>query len=67
VASTEYSSVFSVHRQSGALVNASVKFAQRNGCGQRAGDSAWCVDIRAVSAMKRNGARNAIASPIRIA
>src|SRR3954470_20832139 len=67
VASTEYSSVFSVHFQSGAFVQTSTKLRQRNGCGQRSGDSAWPFVISDVSAMNRNGARNAIAKPIRTA
>src|ERR1700748_2868352 len=64
VASTEYISVFSVHRQSGAFVNTSTKFWNRNGWGQRWGESAWLLVIRDVRRMKRNGRMKAIAKPI---
>src|SRR5581483_12385878 len=62
VATTEYSIVFNVHRQSGAFVKTSTKLCQANGCGQRLADSAWLFVIKAVRAMKANGARNAIAA-----
>ena len=42
----------------------SKKFAQRNGCGQSCDDSVWSFVISAVSVMKTNGARNAIAAAI---
>ena len=59
--------MFSIQRQSGAFVHTSTKLRQRNGCGQRSGESAWLFVISAVSAMKKNGARNAIAKPIKTA
>src|SRR4051812_28291874 len=64
VARHEYSMVFSVQRQSGALVKMSMKFWGRKGCGQRFADNAWSVVINDVSAMNTNGARNAIAATI---
>ena len=42
----------------------SKKLGQRNGCGQRCAESAWSFVISAVSVMKTNGARNAIAAAI---
>src|SRR5207244_2630833 len=51
----------------GAWWKTSAKFCHRNGCGQRCDESAWSFVIRAVSVMKVNGARNAIAAAIRSA
>src|SRR5919206_1889303 len=45
----------------------SAKFCHRNGCGQRCDESAWSFVISAVSVMKANGARKAIAEAIRSA
>ena len=56
--------MFSVQRQSGAVVKTSMKLRKRNGCGQRSDESAWFVVISDVSTMKTNGARNAIATAI---
>src|SRR3954452_7590067 len=64
VASTEYSSVFSVQRQSGAALKTSTKLCQAKGCGHRRVDSAWSLVISAVSSMKAIGAREAIAAEI---
>src|SRR3954452_9692603 len=41
-----------------------MKLRKRSGCGQRSDESAWFVVISAVSAMKTNGARTAIAPAI---
>ena len=56
--------MFSVQRQSGAVVKTSMKLRNRNGCGQRSDESACSVVISDVSTMKTNGARNAIATAI---
>ena len=58
--------MFSVHRQSGAVVKTSMKLRNRNGCGQRSDESACSVVISDVSTMKTNGARNAIATAIKM-
>src|SRR4051812_11403423 len=65
VASTEYSSVFSVQRQSGAALKTSTKLCHTKGWGQRRDDSAWSLVISAVNSMKAMGARKAIAAAIR--
>ena len=57
--------MLNVQRASGALCQTSMKLEKRNGCGQRCDESAWFVDISAVSPMKTNGNRKAIASAIR--
>src|SRR5438132_11827843 len=56
--------VLSVQRRIGAWWKTSTKFCHRNGCGQRFDDSACWFVISAVSRMKANGARNAIAEAI---
>ncbi len=65
VASPAYIIVLSVQRQIGALWKTSRKLLQRNGWGQSAADSAWLSVIRAVSVMKKKGARNAIETAIK--
>ena len=66
VASTEYISVFSAQRQSGAWRKTSTKLLQWNGRGQSVEDSAWSSVISEVSPMNTNGARKQIATPIRM-
>ena len=64
VASKEYCKVLSVHRQHGALVKTSTKLCHANGWGHRRAERAWSFVMSAVSVMKTNGARNAIAAAI---